>query len=307
VKTPIVFAAGLLVAGALLVPLPARAQGTYRSQPIGGRSALRGNTGVVWSDDAGGVFVNTAAYSPVGLTGSASMNLFRLTYETYGDWYAPGVIDQTAYPGLTLQDEGLSRTSFRAVPASICLSTSLGTKLQGTDRKPVLGACYATVDNAHAGTVANQRKASLGNWTEDRAQTITSKFDRFFAGPVLVWPLSDTVTLGVSAYAVIATMEQIASLSSLLTDGSNYVVPSFERMRGGASYGLGATAGVTWRAERGVGLGIGLSTPSAHLFGNYAGSSARSYNVAGQTYSELVREKGMYRSSLPPRINAGVA
>src|SRR5689334_14206697 len=72
----------------------ARAQANDRSSPLGGRSALMGNTGVALGRDGAAPFLNPATVVAIDDRRLAfSVNFLTFQVNDFSDWQQPGTVD----------------------------------------------------------------------------------------------------------------------------------------------------------------------------------------------------------------------
>src|ERR1041384_8659646 len=90
----IAYLAALVVSLILSGTSRARAQANDRSSPLGGRSALMGNTGVALGRDGASPFLNPA--TGVGIDDrqlAFSVNFLALQINHFKDWHQPAGVD----------------------------------------------------------------------------------------------------------------------------------------------------------------------------------------------------------------------
>src|SRR5579863_1578500 len=116
--------------GALVLPIvasligvrTAAAQSSFQSEPIGGRSALMGSTGVALGRDGAGPFLNPATITHIDDSGVAfSVNFYQFQLSHLDNFRQPGAVDSSKYPGLSLPNPSLQSSRFDALPSSLCL------------------------------------------------------------------------------------------------------------------------------------------------------------------------------------------
>jgi hypothetical protein len=319
-RRTIVPSSGPLLASAAAVTTfllagPARAQGSYRSLPLGGRSALLGNTGVAFAEDNAAAFLNPATLaSAPGTRVAVSVNFFRFATLSLGSWYNPGAIDPSRYPGLELPDGGLSKAGFTALPSSLCVGTQLGKsppppkpgQPEALDRAVRLSFCYATREQTRLDFTAQARSVTSGQWTDDRIQTIATSFNRFDIGPTMAVALDEQWSIGASLLATVTNLDQTLATSAATYDNVNRgVVTGIDVFRDSSSIDASLLLGVRWKPSPEMTFGLGFTTPTLHILGSYAGTAETRILVPGSAADNLKYEKGSFVSSTPLRLSLG--
>src|SRR5580698_5111605 len=97
----LVYRAGLLAAALASVLLDARrcpAQGNSFAVPIGGRSALMGNTGTALAVDGSAPFLNPATIVRMDDHRFAfAVNFYSYSLTHFGNWHVPGSVDSAQF------------------------------------------------------------------------------------------------------------------------------------------------------------------------------------------------------------------
>jgi hypothetical protein len=294
----------------------ARAQGNYRSLPMGGRSALLGNTGVALSRDTSAAFLNPATLSAIDNPSVAfSMNTFRVSYFSYGTWYQPGPVDEDNFG--SLQSSGLTRVAFSTVPNSLCLYLVLGADpFNGQenekrpagiiDKRPRLAFCYANTDVSNIDIPSKNYEAPMGSRTTQFAQAASLRFTRYALGPTLAIPLSDTLSFGGSLHVIVSDMDQSITSNTVTYQGATGISTSLTYLKSGVSIDAAALLGFTWTPSKKTTVGFSLYTPSVPIYGLYAGSELQSSAGASTNTSTLATEQGFFRAVTPLRMQTGV-
>ena len=282
------------------------AQGSYRGLPLGGRSALLGNTGVALARDNAAAFLNPATLAaPDAAALAVSVNFFRLTVTRASQWGQPGAVDTARFPGLETERAALSRTDFSPLPSSLCLAVAVG-PVGTAPGQPRLAFCYGATDQTSFDTTAEARVSTAGPWTDDRVQTLRTSFSRQHVGPSFALQLSPKVRLGASLHLVLTSLDQIYGLTSTIYDATGRgALTSLHLFRGGQAFGAGLLVGATWEAARGVTLGLSIAPPTLPLWGSYSGSSDVQLTTTDGARAVFVRESGSYRADLPFRVALG--
>src|ERR1700691_5762485 len=105
----------------------ARAQATYGSATIGGRSALMGGTGGALRRDGASPVLNPATAVHIddsGIAFSASFYSYQTTRLT--DFHQPGPANASQYGALSLPNTSLDAWRVDALPSTFCLFLDIG-------------------------------------------------------------------------------------------------------------------------------------------------------------------------------------
>src|SRR6187401_392067 len=121
----VAYRAALLLSVMLSMATHARAQANDRSSPLGGRSALMGNTGVALGRDGASPFLNPATV--VGIDDrrlAFSVNFLALQINHFKNWHQPSSVDPR-FGELSLGERSISSSRITTVPSTFCLFLSL--------------------------------------------------------------------------------------------------------------------------------------------------------------------------------------
>ncbi|MGO8997193.1 MAG: hypothetical protein ACLQVI_28080, partial [Polyangiaceae bacterium] len=100
----------------------ARAQGNDRSAPIGGRSALMGNTGVALAEDGAAPFLNPATIVRINDQALAfSVNFFTFSATNFTNWHQPAPADPSQFGSVALSNTSINTNGFNVLPSTLCL------------------------------------------------------------------------------------------------------------------------------------------------------------------------------------------
>jgi hypothetical protein len=100
----------------------AGAQGNAFSVPLGGRSALMGNTGTALAVDGAAPFLNPASIVRLDAHGFAfSVNFYSYSVTNFSGWHQPGPVDSAKFGNLGLDNTGVTASGFNAVPSTLCV------------------------------------------------------------------------------------------------------------------------------------------------------------------------------------------
>src|SRR3954464_7625340 len=116
----VAYLAVLIIGLMLMATTGARAQANDRSSPLGGRSALMGNTGVALGRDGASPFLNPATV--VGIDDrqlAFSVNFLALQLNSFKDWHQPSSVDPR-FGEVSLSESSISSTRITTVPSTVC-------------------------------------------------------------------------------------------------------------------------------------------------------------------------------------------
>lgn len=311
----------LIVLGAAsltwLLASGARAQGNDLSAPTGGRSTLMGNTGVALARDGSAPFYNPATIVRIRDERLAfSVNFYSLEIAHFSDWYRPGSIDSERFGDQGVEDTGLTQTSFRALPDSLCLFFTLEdlasiATLQDIEEdettQPLkkLAVCFATLESDDVDMQALAYRGMTAAGLTTQAQSLQRRWNRTYIGPTYSQYLSKSFALGGSIQVVYTdgSFGLNSSSVSAALDGSG-VASTLGASGDGHSFEVTALIGATYAFD-GVTLGASIRTPSLHLFGDYTGTINRSDSTS--TEGTLIADgTGSMVAPPPTRVALGV-
>jgi hypothetical protein len=295
----------------------ARAQANDRSSPLGGRSALMGNTGVALGRDGAAPFLNPATV--VGIDDrrlAFSVNFLALQVNHFKDWHQPSSVDPR-FGDLSLGERAISSSRITTVPSTICLFLSLSAlkARPGTpedDPTPWKGGrqkfavCLATLESEDLVVPALSVHAPTAVGTTAQDVSLSRKWNRVQVGPSYSAQVNDKLALGASlqvAYTTMSFVQNAASITSTI-DGSA-VQSSLGSAGNGSSVDLTAIFGATYQLG-GVTFGTSIQIPSLHLFGNYAATLHQSFDATTESAATIARGSGSFRAKPPVRVAVGV-
>ncbi len=308
----------------------ARAQSTYGSAPIGGRSALMGGTGTALGRDGAAPFLNPASIVNIGDSGVAfSVNFYSFQTTHLTDFHQPGPVDAGRYGSLSLPGTSLDTSRVDALPSTLCLFLTIGAwgdnapvASKGGEPAPLsatpdaapghrkgrrkLAACIVTPERAQMSATAQGFSAGSGSLSATQALSIAQAWQRVYVGPSYGTYVSDSLAVGGSLLGAVAIASSTWSIDTILSDaGGRGSATTYDTGWSAYSVDVAATAGVLWHVDGHQVLGASLSTPLAHLFGHYQGTtSVQSLDGAGS--SALTTSSGNYTALPPLRVAAGV-
>ncbi|HEY3255952.1 MAG TPA: hypothetical protein VGJ91_18465, partial [Polyangiaceae bacterium] len=298
----------------------ARAQANDRSSPLGGRSALMGNTGIALGRDGAAPFLNPATV--VGINDrrlAFSVNFLALQINHFKDWHQPSSVDPR-FGELSLDDRSISSSRITTVPSTVCLFLSLSALKEpaatpaGTpsdDPTPWKGGhqkfaiCVGTLESEDLAVPARSVHAPTSVGTTAQDVSLSRKWNRVQVGPSYSAQVNDKLALGASlhvAYTTLSFIQDAASITS--TNDGSAVQTSLGAAGNGSSIDLTAILGATYQLG-GVTLGASIQIPSLHLFGNYEATLHQAFEAATDSAATMARGSGSFRAKPPVRIAVG--
>jgi hypothetical protein len=275
---------------------PARAQGSYRAVPTGGRSALMGNTGVAEARDGAAPFLNPATI--VGIADSQiafSVNFYAVTLTTIDAFHAPRGAD------VALDRQKLSDARIDALPSTFCLFLTLG---QVTGDRPEakrrkLALCAGTTEKRLFSASSAAVGVSPTGQPALHVASLERSYGRVHVGPTYGASLSDALALGASLHLVDTSVASVTT-GDATTLGTG--ATAFSSSVSATSFDLALLLGATYRLDRATTLGLALGAPSLHLGGEIDASDHAQSPELAQTRAAT----GRFRAPLPMRVAAGI-
>jgi hypothetical protein len=308
--------AALIISLILMGTTPALAQANDRSSPLGGRSALMGNTGVALGRDGAAPFLNPATV--VGIEDrrlAFSVNFLALQVNHFKDWHQPSSVDPR-FGELSLSERSISSSRITTVPSTVCLFLSLSalkdpagtpkdepTPWKGGRQK--FAVCLATLESEDLVVPALSVHAATAAGTTAQDVSLSRKWNRVQVGPSYSAQVNDKLSLGASLHVASTTLSFIQDAASITStiDGSA-VQSSLGAASNGYSVDLTAILGGTLQLG-GVTWGASIQIPSLHLFGNYDATLHQTFDAAGESAATIARGSGSFRAKPPVRIAVG--
>ncbi|HKO50324.1 MAG TPA: hypothetical protein VJV79_21485 [Polyangiaceae bacterium] len=311
----VAYLAALIISLILTDAARARAQANDRSSPLGGRSALMGNTGVALGRDGAAPFLNPATV--VGIDDrrlAFSVNFLALQVNHFKDWHQPSSVDPR-FGEVSLGERSISSSRITTVPSTLCLFLSLSALKEGApkdDPTPWKGGrqkfavCLATLESEDLVVPGLSVHAPTTAGTTAQAVSLSRKWNRVHVGPSYSAQVNDKLALGASLQVAYTTMSFVQDASSITStiDGSA-VQSSFGAAGNGSSIDLTAIVGGTFRLG-GVTFGASMQIPSLHLSGKYAATLHQSFDAQAESAATIARGSGTFRAKPPVRIAVGV-
>jgi hypothetical protein len=307
----------LLVLTLLTCAVRAPCQANDRSSPLGGRSALMGNTGVALGRDGAAPFTNPATVVAIDDRKIAfSVNLLSLETRRFHDWHRPSSVDPS-FGDVSINHRAISAVRLSAVPSTLCLFISFAALKSGNpklkeDPTPWKGGhqrfafCLATLESEDLLVPALSVRAPIAAGVTAQDVSLSRKWTRAQVGPTYSAQVNDKLALGASlqgAYTTISFIQDESSLTSAM-DGTA-VQSSLGAAGNGYSLDLTAILGATYELA-GLTFGASIQIPSLHILGSYTATLHQTLDAMAGSQATLVRGAGSFRAKPPVRIAAGV-
>jgi len=298
---------------ALTAARGARAQGNDLSVPMGGRSALMGNTGVALSRDGSAPFLNPATVVRIADNSLAfSVNFYSFASTTLGAWHEPSPPDASHFGDVALRGKSVGTNGFRVLPSTLCLFFTIkGVTDQGPSDKGFhrgrqkLAVCFGSTEYEDIVMPALPFYGSTPLGTTSQTQSVSRNWTRFNVGPTYGISLTDALAIGLSLQGAYTEESfSIDSNSVTSTAGGDAVQSSFGA--GGSAYSFDAVAiiGATYRVGK-ITFGASAELPALHVFGRYAATLNSEYGVAGVDTAMLSGGTGSFSAPPPMRFAVG--
>src|SRR6478735_6404133 len=313
----VAYLAALILSLSSTATTRARAQANDRASPLGGRSALMGNTGIALGRDGAAPFSNPATV--VGINDrklAFSVNFLALQFNQFDNWHQPSSVDPR-FGEVALGDRSISSSRITTVPSTLCLFLSLAA-LKGVEGAPKddptpwkggrqkFAVCLATLESEDLNVPALSLGAPTAEGTTAQAVSLSRKWNRVQVGPSYSALVNDKLALGASlqvAYTTLSFIQDASSITSTV-DGSA-VQSSLGASGNGSSVDLTAILGATYMLG-GVTFGASIQIPSLHLFGNYAAVLHQTLDAETGSAATIARGSGGLRAKPPVRLALGV-
>lgn len=301
------------LAAGLLGGTEARAQGNYRTIPIGGRTTLVGGTGVVYGSDGAAAFLNPATVvrvDPGRLT--FAVNFYSVGYSRAPRWYEPGEVDRARFGDISSSGASVTNASFDALPSTLCLflrTSDIGVFTRQAEaelraRGARIGVCFGTTQSREFAYSAENFSRTGNGFATRQGQTLTEAYRRFSVGPTYAMNVDDHLSIGASLHASIASYRSlVAATATTYGPGPSPISTSFYAASRGVSFQATATVGATYRI-RGQTLGLALESPSLHVYGS-GGANRAVHSEGPLDASSMLIADGSFRSASPGRISMG--
>ena len=304
-------AAGLV---GLLGARAASAQANYGSTPLGGRSALMGNTGVALAKDGAAPFLNPATVGRIDDAKFAfSVNMYSASIARYTNWHAPAEVDRARFGAADVEGATETHTRLDVLPSTLCFFFTLrgfGRTLgdspdeegaRGPRGREKLAICAGTTEREVADYPALNFKSTTG---VSQAQSFTRSWNRFQAGPTFASYLTDDLALGVSVHGSYSSYETYWASGNVApgADG-RAVASSFAASANAHAFDLGVIGGLAYRFRRGSHLGVSVQSQAGSIWGTFSANESSTYTRPDDARSLLA--KGDFASPVPFRLAVG--
>jgi hypothetical protein len=296
----------------------ARAQATYASAPIGGRSALMGGTGIALGRDGAGPFLNPATIGHIDDSGVAfSVNFYSFQTSHLASFHQPGPVDASRYGALSLPSTSLDTSRVDALPSTLCLFLTIGPwgdNAPINEREPhphrkghkKLAACIASPERAQLGATAQAYAGDSAGLHASQVLSISQFWNRVYVGPSYSVYVSDTVAVGASLFGVGTIANSTWAIDTLVQDAAGHGTSSaYDTGASAYSADLAAVLGLIWHFDDHQVLGLSVSTPSLHLFGHYQGTT-NLQSIDALSQATLTTSSGNYEAPPPVRLGLGI-
>jgi hypothetical protein len=307
-----------LAACLLLWDGAARAQTTYGSAPIGGRSALMGGTGIALGRDGAGPYLNPATVANMDASGVAfSVNFYSYQATHLADFHQPGPVSAARFGALSLPNPSLDTSRVDALPSTLCLFLTVGggSDDAGNDKRRAahrkgqrkLGACVVSPERTQISATAQGYSGDSAGLHASQGVSIAEFWNRLYVGPSYAVYVSDSVALGASIFTIGTIANSTWAIDTLVSDASGRGSSSaYDTAASAYSVDVAAALGLVWHIDEHQILGVSASTPSAHLFGHYQGTTSLQSVDSATGGAVLTSSSGGYRAAPPVRLGAGL-
>lgn len=286
----------------------ARAQGNYRSTPLGGRSALMGGTGVAAGRDGAAPFLNPATITNVDDTGFAfSANFLQIRSISIRDFHKPGAVTENEFGKLELDRTDLTVTEVDLIPSTLCLFVNLSGKTEDNSPRHRASFCFGTLERDAQSKLAIGYRGGSSAARVDQGQSFLRKWSRFSIGPAYSVNLTEELSVGASVSALSTNFDELSSgNTSIYSSSGRFLATAIDNVTSAASVDLTAALGITYKLDRHYKLGLSASVPSLHILGNYSSIYQTQYS-GRDDFAYANRGEGSFRASTPAKVAVGLA
>ena len=296
-------------------PRKARAQGNAYAAPIGGRSALMGNTGVALGVDGAAPFLNPATIVRLDDQRFAfSVNFYEFSVNHFSNWHQPGQVDTTQFGNVSLSGTSLTSSGFSGLPSTLCLFFTLAKGSPDADARVAnldswrqkLALCLGTTENQGVAFAAVPFSGTTSFGQTTQAQSLIQSWNRLNIGPSYSIALTHRLALGVSLHAVYTTESYLLNSSTLTSSANNSAVGSALGISGGgSSMDVASILGATYGWDRYT-FGASVSVPSVHVLGSYTGVQHEDYEGGTSSGTASISNgTGTLSAGPPVRVAVG--
>jgi hypothetical protein len=293
-------------------PPEAHAQGNSFASPIGGRSALMGNTGTALAVDGSAPFLNPAAIVRMDDHRFAfSVNFYQYSITGFSNWHEPGTVDGTKFGRLSLGDTSISSSGFNVLPSTLCVFVTLFDGAPEEDDAALhkgrqkLSLCLGSLESQGVSFTALpfSGPTSLGQTVQ--AQSLVQGWSRVYAGPSYSVSVAKHVALGLSVHAVYTNDSFALSSSAISSSASGGgIQSSFGAAGAGGSLDVAPTLGAIYRKGMYT-AGLSFAIPAVHLYGSYTGTLNNEYSSGTTNSATISTGSGSFSSAPPIRVAVG--
>lgn len=298
-------------------PSLASAQADERASPLGGRTALMGNTGVALGRDGAAPFVNPATI--VGIDDrriAFSVNFLSIQRHRFGDFHRPAGVDPR-FGSVRLESDTVWSQRITALPDTICLFiafSALAGNGNGAKEDPTpwrggrqkFALCLATIESDETIVPALVARGQTPGGSSTQSTSVARTWKRAQVGPTYSAQINERLSLGASLQGAYTSMSFIHDASSLAVAADGTSLQSALGMAGnGSSLDLTGILGATYDFGA-LTFGASVQVPAVHLLGSYRATLKRTFNTADESETILATGSGDYRARPPTRISVGV-
>jgi hypothetical protein len=295
----------------------AQAQANDRSSPLGGRSALMGNTGVALGRDGAAPFVNPATIVGIDDRSIAfSVHFLALQSHRFTDFHRPAGVDPR-FGSVSLAGKTVWSRRITTLPDTLCLFiafSALAGNGAGPKEDPTpwrggkhkFALCLATVESDDQIVPALFARGRTPGGTTTQEVSFARKWTRAHVGPTYSAQINRRLALGASLQVAYTSMSFVQDTSSLSVAADGSATQSALGMAGnGNSFDLTGVLGATYDLGA-VTVGASLQLPALLVLGSYDTTVHRTFNASDTNQSLIATGSGDYRAKPPTRVSVGV-
>jgi hypothetical protein len=294
----------------------AQAQANDRSSPLGGRSALMGNTGVALGRDGAAPFLNPATIVGIDDRSIAfSVHFLALQSHRFTDFHRPAAVDPR-FGSVSIEGKTVTSRRVTALPDTLCLFIAFSALTDGgggkEDPAPWRGGkqkfalCLATVESDDEIVPALFARGRTPGGTTTQDVSFARKWTRAHVGPTYSAQINRRLSLGASLQVAYTSMSFVQDTSSLSVAADGTAAHSALGMAGnGNSFDLTGILGATYDFDV-VTVGASMQLPALHVLGSYDATVHRTFNASDTNQSIIATGSGDYRAKPPTRVSVGV-
>jgi hypothetical protein len=283
----------------------ARAQGSYRSMPTGGRSALMGNTGVALARDGAAPFLNPATIVDIGETRVAlSFNFYSVTTTSLHGLHAPRA------PGSELGRTQLTDLRADALPSTFCLFFTIGPELERVTKDALaerkLAFCVGTSERRDLFLTETASARGPNGQATLHLASLERRWGRVHVGPTYGRSFGEHLAVGASLHLVDTSSTAVTTASASGLGGPG-TASTYASTVSATSYDLQMLLGATLRFDRHTTLALAAAPPSLHVAGNMdASEHTQSLAPGTSDFARTRAGEGTFMAPLPARVALGI-